>query len=251
MPIENKKLLQWYSRGLIPGPGETEDAFIERVHRSPALADEEMWKEAQACTHELFSFKVDWIEAIYSNHNLSFWEGAALWTSPPRLQLKTAFRQGKFLFYKRSELLAHESVHAARLHFKETLFEEMLAYQTSPSSLRRVLGSLFFTPQESLFFLLFLAVVLSLQLFLPFPLYLLIPVAFLFLLTRLTYFRRLFKKCVKKVSLPVAVCLTDDEIKRFSSLSEAEIRAYFEWEGSVRGQLLKVLFLSLKSGGNL
>ena len=46
-------------------------------------------------------------------------------------------------FYDRAEILAHEFVHAFRVAYGESRFEEHLAWQTSASSYRRALGGCF------------------------------------------------------------------------------------------------------------
>ncbi len=245
--ISDKDLLQWFSRGLIPGPQERDDAFLERVENSPALASEEAWKPVHQLTYRIFGIKVDFVPFIYSNEKLAFWEGAAFWlkeNGQMLIQLRTLFKKGKFWIYDRTELLAHESIHAARLLFKEKKFEEILAYQTAQSCFRRMFGPLFFQPWESLFFMLTTALLLILQMVTSWPLLWGIVGMLSYYVNRLIWCRVVFARCVKKASLPVTLGLTDTEIELFSKFSTAEIQAHLEWEGSIRTKMLRAVFRS-------
>ncbi len=99
------------------------------------------------------------VEFSFSNKGLLPWEGGCLWEregEKPLLQLRKVFKkQERFLWlYTRTEIIAHELVHARRLHFNEPIFEEVLAYRTSSSAFRRFFGPLFRSSKESLFFVL-------------------------------------------------------------------------------------------------
>jgi hypothetical protein len=192
-------------KGFLKGPCETEEAFALRIQNLQPVADAS-WAKAQARTRELFGFAIDWVPLEYSNKKLPFWEGAATWISkngPPRIQMREAFRKGKYLGYSRDEILAHESVHAARMAFDEPQFEEILAYQTSKSLLRRFLGPLFRRTGESALFM--VAIFLSLF-FWP---ALLLPAYFLL---RLLRNQLIFYRCLKKYPLSFLVTLSDRDI---------------------------------------
>jgi hypothetical protein len=83
----------------------------------------------------------------YSNEKLAPWQGAACWIGEdriPRLQLRDGFRKGSYLkLYSRGEILAHESVHAARAAFDEPENEEFFAYATANCKWRRIFGPIF------------------------------------------------------------------------------------------------------------
>lgn len=199
--ITDLELLLFAKRGLIPGPNEDEKAFLQRASKLESFSPED-WKEAHAKTEKLYGFAIDWVSCTYSNHKLPFWEGAATWISEegiPSIQLRNGFKKGKYLGYTRSEVLAHEAVHAARSAFEEPRFEEILAYRTSTNFFRKCLGPLFRKPKESLLFLLF------------FPL----GIFFLFRLLRDQW---IFQGCLQKLPLPVILCLTDKEIARFAEI---------------------------------
>ena len=193
-------------RGLIRGPREDEEAFARRCAQCQPIAGEE-WAIAHRRTQELFGFTVDWVPLTYSNQKLPFWEGAATWISEtglPHIQLRKAFKKGRHLGYSRDEILAHESVHAARMAFDEPRFEEIIAYQTSKSPLRRFFGPLFRRTWESALFMTALTLT---PFFLP---SLVIPAYFFF---RLLRNQMIFRRCRKKHPLSVIIGLTDREIE--------------------------------------
>lgn len=268
--LTDKELLAWNRRGCIPGPAEEEETFLARVAllskhtpRENALPASD-WSEAYALTERLFDIRPDWLVAYYDNKGLPFWQGAATWIADgmfPLLQLKTAFRKGHYLkIYHRKELLAHESVHAARMAFKEPKFEEILAYQTSPSPFRRLLGALFQNPWEStLLLLLFLLSFLG-QVALAFD-PALFPASLLALpwaalgiaCLRLLYRQSLFRRCrahsaplLKQPDLALAFLfrLTDREITLFAKSPQALIRAYISAQTSLRWRTLRLAYLS-------
>jgi hypothetical protein len=218
--IEDAALLDYFKRGLIPGPAESEEAFLERALQSQPLNHLE-WKEASFITQGSFGFLIDWVPLSYSNHRIAWWEGAATWISDdqlPSIQLRKNFQEGSFLGYKRSDILAHEAIHAARSRFEEPQFEEILAYATSPQAWKRFLGPLFSRTWEPLVLILSLIVGVF---------WLLIPLIVLgFGIGWLAYRQWAFKKCCEQLSLSVVLCLTDAEIKKIPRMSESELQAY-------------------------
>ncbi|HEY5235722.1 MAG TPA: hypothetical protein VIJ14_06055, partial [Rhabdochlamydiaceae bacterium] len=96
--IDDNALLEYFHRGLIPGPEESEEAFLKRIQQVKPLAHPE-WDEVSV------PFKIDWVPISYSNHKIAWWEGAATWISEeelPSIQLRKNFKKGSFLGYKRS-----------------------------------------------------------------------------------------------------------------------------------------------------
>lgn len=229
--IENASLLGYFQRGLIPGPDESEEAFLQRVEQAQTLSHFE-WKEVSSA----FGFVIDWVPISYSNHKISWWEGAATWISEDRLpsiQLRTSFKKGSFLGYSRSDVLAHEAVHAARTRFEQPQFEEVLAYSTAPQAWKRFFGPLFSRTWEPL--VLLLSVVLGV--FIP-----LVPVLLIsFALGWLSFRQWIFKRCYQKLSLPTVLCMTDREMRKFAWMSELEIQEYLEKDLTLRSRLLVLL----------
>jgi hypothetical protein len=224
--MTNNDLLSLSKRGLIPGPHESEEAFLNRAQESVS--------STTPISLPLFGFCVDWIEVRYSNKKLPFWEGAALWTGEEcYIQLREGFKTGRYLGYSREEVLTHEAVHAARVAFEEPKFEEVLAYRTSQNSLRKWVGPLFRRPWESAVLVCSLgAAVFG---------YFWMPLAILGCLgARLARAQFILTRCLRKIPLSGLVCLSDKEINQFSKLSSEEIKRALQQDTTFRGRFLRV-----------
>ncbi len=235
--IEDNTLLEYFHRGLIPGPEESEEAFLSRAQQAKPLAHPE-WDDVA------LPFKIDWVPITYSNHKIAWWEGAATWISQadlPSIQLRKSFEKGSFLGYKRSEVLSHEAIHAARMRFEEPLFEEMLAYSTAPQAWKRFFGPLFSRTWEPIV----LMVGVAMGVFWP-----VVPILIIVLgLGGLSYRQWIFKRCCRKLSLPVVLTLTDREMKQFALMTEEEIQAYLEKDSTVLFRVRKILFCDVRQEG--
>lgn len=227
--IDDQGLLGYFHRGLIPGPEESEEAFLKRAELAKPLGHPE-WSEA------VLPFKIDWVPLIYSNQKMAWWEGAATWISDqglPSIQLRKSFEKGSFLGYKRSDVLSHEAIHAARMRFEEPYFEEVLAYSTAPQAWKRFFGPLFSRTWEPLV----LIAAMTLGIF-----WLWVPMSLIGVgLGWLSYRQWVFKKCCRKLSLPVVLTLTDQEMKRFAKMSEEEIQTVLESEPTILRRLQRQL----------
>ena len=203
--MNDEELLRCFQRGLIPGPQESEEAFLVRIARSPSLSHPE-WQEASSKTQALWGYCIDWMPIHYSNRQLAWWEGAATWISDrPFIQLRKGFQKGRYLGHDRTEILAHEAVHSARIQFHEPQFEEMLAYSVSTKAWKRFLGPLFSRSWEPL--------VLVAAIFGGF-FWVTIPIlVFSFSLAWLGWSHSLFRKRRKILPFSVVLCLTDREIR--------------------------------------
>jgi hypothetical protein len=232
--IDDAKLLAYFQRGLIPGPAESEEAFLRRAQKATPLDCAE-WKEASRKTLP-FQFSLDWVPLTYSSRKLAWWEGAATWISDdnlPLIQLHPRFNKGSFWGYDRSDVLAHEAVHAARMCFEEPQFEEILAYSTSPQAWKRFLGPLFSRTWEPLLLLLSLA----LGIFWP-----LVPLLVMGVGIGWLGFRQwIFKRCCRKLTLPVVLCLTDSEMRSFVRIQLPGLMAHWEHVFSLRLRLVRLL----------
>ena len=238
-------------RGFFPGPDETEGEFKERVRMLKTSKAEDLGGP-HALLKGLFGCEPDWVPVLYGNKGLSLWEGAATWIEKGsvRIQLKKGFKKGVYLgLYRRDEVLAHELVHLARMAFDEPKFEEMFAYLTAKSKLRRLFGALFRRPFESTLFVVTAFLPLGALAFGSaewFPILWSLPLLyFSFLAGRLTFARKTLSKCIKSLStlvenpLSLALRLTDKEIGLFSRKKPQEIEAYIEEQTSFRWQFLK------------
>ncbi|MGH2613117.1 MAG: hypothetical protein ACRDFB_08750, partial [Rhabdochlamydiaceae bacterium] len=149
------------------------------------------------------------------------WEGAIFWTT--HIQLHPTLQTKNLYGNSLTDILHHESIHAAREAFHEPQFEEMLAYSISPSRWKQVLGPLFQRLWEFPLFML--------SLFFPFTL----PISAFFLL-RLFIKQLLFHRVKKKLPLPVLLCLTDREIRTLALSNKKFIP-----DSSLRGHLISSL----------
>ena len=194
--MNGKELLALFRRGLVPGPNESEEAFIKRAASHFPLSLPE-WEEVAPLLQTEWGFAMDWVPLTYSSEKLLLWEGAVFWIREDG----SSFIQLK----KHSpEILIHEAVHAAREAFNEPVFEEFLAYATCRASWRRFLGPLFTHIWE---FPLFALAIF----FIPFfPWISSLVVAFFF--GRLLFRHFFFSRMKRIVSPSVLLCLTDREI---------------------------------------
>lgn len=224
----------WNQQGLIPGPNETEEAFLQRVIFCQNLKHEFLqWlgkelpfseedqtnqyvlEEAWPLTKELYGIAPTWVPLFFNNYQLAPWHGGCAWifqfdpSSPTSafLQLRKHFQTAALYLgiYQRKELIAHEIAHVGRMAYEEPQFEEIFAYQTSFSRWRQWLGPLFQSDKETLLFSFFLfiplivSMIFTLELKFAFMLFIL-PFAFLFFgLGRLYYRHQLLRDCQKNL----------------------------------------------------
>lgn len=267
----DSELLDLYRQGFIPGPQETEEAFLARIaynrnlhgQLDPAFVESSeaklLLQESSTITRPIYGFELKGVPILFSNEKLGFLHGGCAWIFQKEescpigafFQLRSAFRNKKRYLglYNRKEILAHEALHVARMAFEEPKYEEILAYKSSLSPFRRKWGALFRTPKEMLLFIVLLALFLIVPLSLPATTTLALtihwaafalPFIYLFALAiRLALAHR------KVNRLPPALlpCLTDDEIDRFSGLSDDDIVQALKG-GSLRERLLLCLISS-------
>jgi hypothetical protein len=271
-------LLHLNRRGIFPGPSEREEEFLTRA-AAKKIASQESLRELShqskrqnllqtlpKLTQELFDAFPDWVNIHFSQKGLFPWEGAATWIEENVEGVKIASIQIKSSFFTRlylpEEILAHEMVHAMRLMFEERRFEEILAFRTSKNRFRRFFGPLFAHPGETKGFV--LCVLGSWLLYgAEFIFDLSLAANYLFWfpsfvlgggLWRLFRSQKVFslaldhlEKTIKesKLSLAVALRLSDREIEQFAQSSPEEILAFVskEKEKSLRwNQLFSAYF---------
>jgi hypothetical protein len=183
--ISDQDLYHFNKLGLIPGPGESEEAFAKRAAFSLNLrstlnahlgqeipfqpqevAELAFFSKAKKETKERFGISPDWVPIFFSNHQLYPWHGGCAWIfqlkedtpAAALLQLRKKLHSSPTLLglYERDELITHELSHVGRLAFEEPKFEELLAYTTARSAFRRYFGPLFQSSKESFLFLIVL-----------------------------------------------------------------------------------------------
>lgn len=270
----NKDLEHYNSQGLIPGPSETEEAFLVRAEYClnlqktlpnffgndlPFSLDDmhtthEILQNGYRITQRFYDICPTWVPLFFSNFKLSFWHGGCAWIfqhtpetpTSAFFQLRQAFRNSKKYWglYDRTELISHELSHVGRMKFEEPRFEEILAYRSSKSNLRRFFGPIVQSSIESMIFvllLLFLIILDTISLVyqdlssLAYGVRLLVLGAMGFGLFRLFLRQWQFSKCMKalrttfssaKQADAVSYRLTDEEIVFMGKSSPTLIKKY-------------------------
>lgn len=233
-------------RGLIPGPHESESQFLRRVECCPSSSCLTT-VAALYRVREIFHCRPDWVEVSVHSKGLHFWEGAATWIEedPGGVRRCHIVVKNSFLsrLYPKEEIIAHEMVHAIRIMFDESRFEEILAYRTSRNAFRRYWGPVCGGSKETAVFLtslivwwcswmaeIFLDIEAGSRFFVFLP-----CMVLAWGIIRLIRSQRLFttalellEKAVGKPGKAVAVALglTDAEIALFARMSSEEIRAF-------------------------
>jgi hypothetical protein len=101
--------------------------------------------EAESMTHGLYDFSIDWIPGFYTNTSMGIlYAGCALYAYEDFFAVfilrKSFQKKSRWLIYNRTELMAHELCHIARIGFRSEVYEEYFAYQTASSGFRRFIG---------------------------------------------------------------------------------------------------------------
>lgn len=195
--ITQQQLIEWNEQALIAGPEESESQLIERVDaclnienkltshlqgklafHKDELAPADIVEEAFPKTRRYYGISPHWIPIFFTNHKLAPWHGGCAWIfqlseySPTSalFQLRKELRHKKrwLGLFDRDEIIVHEMAHVGRMMYDEPQFEEMLAYRSSPSLIRRLLGPIVQSSTESALFVLVLFLILLFDLFLIF-----------------------------------------------------------------------------------
>lgn len=191
--VSDDKLFICNEKGLIPGPGESVESFVQRVEYCLKLsehienklpfsveneASSELIQEVCVYISPLYDIAPDWVPVFFSNYRLAPWHGGCAWIFQMSEEEPTAaffqLRQGLkeaptyLWFYNRTDLMAHEMAHVGRMMFEEPRFEEMLAYRTSKNRWRRWWGSLINSSAESAWFVFILLPIIFFDLYLLF-----------------------------------------------------------------------------------
>jgi hypothetical protein len=260
--MQDSKLIFLNSRGIFPGPFESQEHFLWRVN----TAKSRTVSEGLTRTEEMFDACPDWVEVRFDKKGLFLWEGAATWIEENEwgrfssIQLKPSLPSR---FYTYEEVIAHEMVHAMRLMFEENRFEEILAFQTSKNHLRRYFGPLFTRSSEPKGFILWMIcswlfywAELIFNIFIGAEYVLWSPMLILVWgIYRLVRSQKIFSKALKHLekaikkpgkSLAVALRLRDSEIEKFAASSPEEIFFFGveQKEKSLRWQQLFAAYFS-------
>ena len=273
--MDKEKIISLNQKGFFPQEKETLDQYLKRFDEFKSSLKQELektffltdrmkkphWNWIEAALISLYDFSPVEFIAYYNNKGLSFLQPAATMIIENEqsifsfIQLKKAFKKGRFLFYGRDEVLAHEAVHAARAVFEDSRFEEIFAYAASSSKIRQILGPVL--QQKKDFFLFFLFLVLLVfssffenRIFFHFGI-IFFASFFSFSLFRVLYLKRKLKKTMIKLKKIfsfedkarfVLFRITREEIECFSKWSVQKIRQYIEANDELRWQIIKKVY---------
>jgi hypothetical protein len=119
---------QCRTRGLIPGPLETEKQFLARVAQAKPICTLN-----HAALGKHFSVQPDWLDIRDQSPQIRFWEGAATVIDCNQQGVfSSTVELGTSLLLAREDILAHEAIHAIRCAFDDSLAEELIAWKTCP-----------------------------------------------------------------------------------------------------------------------
>lgn len=231
--------------GWIPGPEESEEAYVKRLYIGNSI---EEWSKCSADLRKQVDIAPRSFPIFYSNEKLTPWQGAMSWIYEERgvIRCSIQLRKGKINL----EALAHEAIHAARAAFDEPKWEEALAYLVSKKKWRRFLGPIVEKSWEAW---LFLGALIAGDLgwifsesWLSFG-----PVALVMgsgmgrLLSRqwrLRWAAKRLEELVGEEKEAVLVRLRDREIELFSRSSKEEIGVYITKQKCLRWRVLRLAY---------
>ena len=287
--MPDQYLLEFNKQGFVPGPDEDEKEYQQRITEAmnisrcikhedvPFRAEDsipaEHKKEGLKITKELFDISPQWAPAFYHNHALAPWHAANSWiisennkhtTSLIQLRKQFSTKPAFLHLYHRDEVMAHELAHVGRCQFKDSKYEEIIAYTTSKTKLRRYLGPLLSSVIEAWVFLISILLVLIVDMiFFAMPKFSWIPfieilqllpwAIFSGLLIRLGWRHYTYHRCLKKIcaildsskkARSVLYRLTDKEISLFSRTSISKIKKYILNNKTLRWRVLCLAYFS-------
>ncbi|MCP5492324.1 MAG: hypothetical protein H7A40_04710 [Chlamydiales bacterium] len=142
----NDQLKAYCLQGIIPGPEESEDSFFKRAKKltnadaeTPKVRAPYLQKAFQSI-YNLYGVSHINVKLFHSNAKLMPWEGGATWISDNEVSIQLPRRRYWLARSDYTEIITHEFVHVMRQKFDEPIFEELIAYQSSPKYWRRILG---------------------------------------------------------------------------------------------------------------
>jgi hypothetical protein len=229
---------------LLAREGESLEEYQARFEKRENLPYQKLSTIVEkGVVEKLYGFSPDLIAVFFSKKGLPFWHGGVTWVredGTPIVQLQKKFATEKAFFgYPLEEVAVHEALHAFRADFSGDRFEEILAYQSSKSLLRRRLGPLFRFSWEPWVFL----CTLIPPWFTLFGYF--FPFGFLaWRWIRLKRDDRLFKAALASLQeifltenpLHILVRMSEEEILLFAKGEKEDLRSYIEKQTSLRWQ---------------
>ena len=173
-------LIKFDDKGLLLGPDESLEQYVERLRNLKdnilSLKQEleekgqveligmslskndvipyHVFESAQSTTRALYGFEIDWVPGFFTNSRMGLlFAGCAMYSYDDFFAvfiIRKAFKlKERWIIYGRTELMSHELCHVAHIGFRTKNYEEILAYQTSESLFRRLLGGMLRTTTDT------------------------------------------------------------------------------------------------------
>lgn len=229
------------------------DFFGARLVKKDAIP-KRTFDLVQTETRQLYRFAIDWVPGFYTNYRMGLlFAGCAYYSFDDFFAvfiIRQAFqKREKWFLYGRSELMSHELCHIAHIAHDSRKFEEVFAYQTSPSFFRRAVGGLLRSTTDTYLLLGSVLLLLAAQVTnvtvrpmerwqdFPMPqLFGLCGVVLLFIIGRYLLCLRQFRRARARlaecfgedVASAVLFRCSDTEIVKLSQLSSASGRSWVE-----------------------
>jgi hypothetical protein len=229
----HEPFLDLYKKGFLPGPYETLEKFLKRVAKTREIALNPLNTLPKKWFKKALFIPVDRGYILLKNKNYRFFEAArtTIIEVEKDLYIPVIHAPSKIssFFVSPKEVMAHEEIHARRVQFDEPKYEEILAYRSSSSILRKWVSPCLSTNKEiSAFFLALFLTPWSLI-----PLFCLFFASLTF--TAIKQFR--VYKCVRTLKelsdFPeeILLSMTDEEITLMSKGRVDKIHwSQFKWE---------------------
>ena len=124
-----------------------EDPLLVNLTADAAEVSSTLRDRAHELTSQKFRFRMKWIPVWFSSRQTGIFSAGVLLEIDrilPLVFLNNGFSsKGKYMGYDAAETLAHEMIHAARIAFPASAYEEYFSCHVNRSAFRRAVGNLF------------------------------------------------------------------------------------------------------------
>ena len=124
-----------------------EEPLLTKLTADAAEVSSTLRDRAYELTSQKFRFRMKWIPVWYSSRQTGIFSAGVLLEIDqilPLVFLNNGFSgKGKYMGYDAAETLAHEMIHAARIAFPASAYEEYFSCNVNRSAFRRAVGNLF------------------------------------------------------------------------------------------------------------
>lgn len=124
-----------------------EEPLLMKLTADAAEVSGTLRDRAYELTSQKFRFRMKWIPVWYSSRQTGIFSAGVLLEIDqilPLVFLNNGFSgKGKYMGYDAAETLVHEMIHAARIAFPASAYEEYFSCHVNRSAFRRAVGNLF------------------------------------------------------------------------------------------------------------